>query len=225
MQNKWIDEELMDAVKAYLDMLYKQNNNISFVKKEYYKYLNARYGRTEKSFEYRMQNISYVLLLMGRTWVRGLPPAKNVGPTNIKKIEKFINALENKSNEEYAYFESLVKENINKNNVIIPSGIAKSDIISSSVTTYQRDPSVKAWVFKNSNWICECCKKNSPFISNDGNPFLEVHHMKRLSDGGSDTVNNVVALCPNCHREIHYGINSSLLVEQIYNTVKRLVKE
>ncbi len=37
MQKKWTDEELMDAVKAYLDMLYKQNNNISFVKKEYYK--------------------------------------------------------------------------------------------------------------------------------------------------------------------------------------------
>ena len=114
MQNKWTDEELMDAVKAYLDMLYKQNNNISFVKKEYYKYLSAQYSRTEKSFEYRMQNISYVLLLMGRTWVRGLPPAKNVGPTNIKKIENFINELENKSNETYAYFESLVKENINK---------------------------------------------------------------------------------------------------------------
>ncbi len=56
MQNKWTDEELMDAVKAYLDMLYKQNNNISFVKKEYYKYLSAQYSRTEKSFEYRMQN-------------------------------------------------------------------------------------------------------------------------------------------------------------------------
>ena len=49
--------------------------------------------------------------------------------------------------------------------------------------------------------------------------------MKRLSDGGSDTVTNVVALCPNCHREIHYGINSSLLVDQIYKYVKRLIKE
>ncbi|TOJ58505.1 hypothetical protein CGI36_22670 [Vibrio parahaemolyticus] len=26
-----------------------------------------------------------------------------------------------------------------------------------------------------------------------------------LKDGGSDTVENVKALCPNCHREAHYG--------------------
>jgi 5-methylcytosine-specific restriction protein A len=26
-----------------------------------------------------------------------------------------------------------------------------------------------------------------------------------LSDGGRDTVDNAVALCPNCHRECHHG--------------------
>jgi 5-methylcytosine-specific restriction protein A len=26
-----------------------------------------------------------------------------------------------------------------------------------------------------------------------------------LRDGGSDTINNVIALCPNCHRKRHYG--------------------
>ena len=36
-------------------------------------------------------------------------------------------------------------------------------------------------------------------------PFLEVHHVKSLSDGGEDTLDNVIALCPNCHREKHYG--------------------
>lgn len=225
MQTKWTDEELLASVKVYLDMLNKQNNNISFVKKEYYKNLSNTFNRTEKSFEYRMQNISYVLLLMGRTWIKGLPPAKNVGSTNIRKIEQFINNLDHKSNDENAYFESLVKETINKDSMDTPSGISKPNIISSAVTTYQKDPYVKAWVLKNSNWICECCKKHSPFITSDGHPYLEVHHMKRLSDGGSDTVTNVVALCPNCHREIHYGINSSLLVDQIYKYVKRLIKE
>lgn len=37
MQIKWTDEELLASVKVYLDMLNKQNNNISFVKKEYTK--------------------------------------------------------------------------------------------------------------------------------------------------------------------------------------------
>lgn len=225
MADKWTDEELLASVEAYLDMLNKYNNNIKFIKKEYYEKLSERFNRTEKSFEYRMQNISYVLSLMGRTWIKGLPPAKNVGSNNTRKIEKFINDLENKFNTENAYFESLVKENINKDIKSKPLGISKPNIISSNTTIYQRDPYVKAWVLQNSSWICECCKNYSPFISNDGNPFLEVHHMKRLSDGGSDTITNVVALCPNCHREIHFGINSDVLKEKIYNNVERLIRE
>lgn len=225
MSNIWTDEELIASVRAYLDMLYKYNNGINFVKKEYYEELSNKFNRTKKSFEYRMQNISYVLSLMGRTWIKGLPPAKNVGSNNTKKIEKFINEIENKNNIKNAYFESIVKENINKEKIDKPIGISKPDTISSNVTLYQRDPYVKAWVLKNSNWICECCKNPSPFISNDGIPFLEVHHMKRLSDGGSDTITNVVALCPNCHREIHYGINRILLEEKIYKLIDRLIKE
>lgn len=35
-----------------------------------------------------------------------------------------------------------------------------------------------------------------------GQPFLEVHHIHYLSNGGNDTIDNVIALCPNCHRKI-----------------------
>ncbi len=45
---------------------------------------------------------------------------------------------------------------------------------------------------------------NVVFEREDGSP-LEVHHVIRLADGGSDTINNSVALCPNCHRELHFG--------------------
>ncbi|MFC1652495.1 HNH endonuclease [Planctomycetota bacterium] len=35
--------------------------------------------------------------------------------------------------------------------------------------------------------------------------FLEVHHLFRLADDGPDIPDNVAAICPNCHRELHYG--------------------
>jgi 5-methylcytosine-specific restriction enzyme A len=35
----------------------------------------------------------------------------------------------------------------------------------------------------------------------------EIHHVKLLADSGEDTVENAMALCPNCHRESHFGIN------------------
>jgi 5-methylcytosine-specific restriction protein A len=45
--------------------------------------------------------------------------------------------------------------------------------------------------------------------SKDGMPYLEVHHVKQLKDGGSDRIDNAVALCPNCHRKAHYGKEKS----------------
>ncbi|WP_163591073.1 HNH endonuclease, partial [Klebsiella variicola] len=40
----------------------------------------------------------------------------------------------------------------------------------------------------------------------DGTPFLEVHHIEWLSNGGEDSVENAIALCPNCHRQAHFGV-------------------
>ena len=44
-----------------------------------------------------------------------------------------------------------------------------------------------------------------PFLKINGARYLEVHHLKRLADGGSDTIENAVAVCPNCHRELHFN--------------------
>lgn len=45
----------------------------------YYEDLAAKLGPTERAFEWRMQNISSVMSLMGRGWLQGLKPPKNVG--------------------------------------------------------------------------------------------------------------------------------------------------
>ncbi|MGH7950580.1 MAG: HNH endonuclease [Limisphaerales bacterium] len=71
---------------------------------------------------------------------------------------------------------------------------------------FRRNADVIVAVLKRANGICERCKKNAPFNrKSDGTPFLEVHHRKTLAEGGEDTVENAIALCPNCHREAHYG--------------------
>jgi len=54
--------------------------------------------------------------------------------------------------------------------------------------------------------ICEKCNRKAPFLRDkDNSPYLEIHHKLPLSEGGEDTLDNVVALCPNCHRQAHYG--------------------
>jgi len=73
------------------------------------------------------------------------------------------------------------------------------------VTTsrYQRNPYVVAYTLRRANGICELCEKPAPFNKPNGEPYLEVHHVKHLKDGGEDMTENALALCPNCHRMMH----------------------
>lgn len=72
---------------------------------------------------------------------------------------------------------------------------------------YKRNPYVVIEVLNRSSGICELCKNKAPFFrKTDGTPYLEIHHSIPLSENGDDTVENTIALCPNCHRKMHYGI-------------------
>jgi len=71
---------------------------------------------------------------------------------------------------------------------------------------FNRSPDVVAEALLRAGGICERCSKPAPFSrKSDGSPYLEVHHKLPLSEGGPDTLQNVIALCPNCHREVHFG--------------------
>ena len=70
---------------------------------------------------------------------------------------------------------------------------------------FKRNPDVIAEVLLLANGLCQGCDQVAPFLRVDGRPYLEVHHRLPLAEGGADTVENAIALCPNCHRERHYG--------------------
>lgn len=72
-------------------------------------------------------------------------------------------------------------------------------------TLYKRSRAVRDYVLMRATGECESCKKPAPFARLDGTPYLEPHHTTRLSDGGVDHPKHVGAVCPACHREIHYG--------------------
>ena len=75
-----------------------------------------------------------------------------------------------------------------------------------TVKVFIRNADVIAAVLLRANGRCENCGGEAPFRrKSDGSPYLEVHHKKRLADGGEDTVENAIAVCPNCHRFAHYG--------------------
>lgn len=75
-----------------------------------------------------------------------------------------------------------------------------------SVTVFERNPHVVAAVLERASGRCEDCGSSAPFKRrSDGTPYLEVHHKVKLADAGEDTVENAMAVCPNCHRKAHYA--------------------
>lgn len=75
-----------------------------------------------------------------------------------------------------------------------------------TTTAFARNPDVVAEVLIRARGNCELCHAAAPFSRrSDASPYLEVHHLIRLADGGEDAVSNAVAVCPNCHRREHFG--------------------
>ena len=63
---------------------------------------------------------------------------------------------------------------------------------------------VKSIAFRRADGKCDHCGKPT-FLTESGNLYFECHHVDQSSDGGDDDIFNVVSLCPNCHRMMHYG--------------------
>jgi HNH endonuclease len=225
-QLDWSDEELKASVASYRAMQRALRGSAASVnKREVYRGLSARFGRTEKAFEFRMQNISAVLALLGRDWLPGLKPAAHVGKHVAERIERFLNEADGMSGLEQVGFDIAVREKRRKQPVIPPAGAKVPTRVQAVSTSFVRDPAVKAWVLDRANGSCENCNEPAPFMMLDGQPFLEVHHLRRLADEGSDRVSNAVALCPNCHRRLHYGADAARLRASLLARIPGLAAE
>jgi len=75
----------------------------------------------------------------------------------------------------------------------------------SSTLVYHRSAALKRYVKARAGGVCEGCGEDAPFVTKSGDPYLEPHHTHMLSDGGPDHPASVIALCPTCHRRVHYG--------------------
>lgn len=79
----------------------------------------------------------------------------------------------------------------------------KTTADSPSADLLEPDRIVSEYARRSANGLCQLCGMPAPFAGNDGMPYLEIHHIIPLREGGADSIGNVAALCPNCHRKMH----------------------
>jgi 5-methylcytosine-specific restriction endonuclease McrA len=145
--------------------------------------------------------------------------AELITPKEIVDEREYLQVLQDKVEEA----KKLSRENRLKKLLESPERPERISIISIG---FKRNSLVIAEVIKRANGICELCKKAGPFIKlKDEIPFLEVHHIEPLSEGGKDIVKNAVGLCPNCHREAHYGMNNQEIRKKLKQYIKNLSKK
>lgn len=127
------------------------------------------------------------------------------------KLFPTANETIKESQAEYkATFENEVNESLDDSSENrqrrLASRSTKPKVVYRLVQDYHRDPDVVAEALYRAEGFCEKCKEKAPFIKrSNGEPYLEVHHIIPLSQGGLDSLENVISLCPNCHRKIHFG--------------------
>lgn len=85
-----------------------------------------------------------------------------------------------------------------------------------------RNEAVRVYVQRRAEGVCECCELPAPFSRPNGTPYLEPHHIRRLADGGPDHPRWVAAICPNCHRRIHSGVDGDALNRKLANKLGKI---
>ena len=98
------------------------------------------------------------------------------------------------------------------------------------IYTYPRNKLEMLKAKINSNWQCEISTSHKTFINERLNkPFVEGHHLIPMFvqdqfENAIDFADNIVTLCPNCHRKIHYGLKEEKyeMIQLLYNKRKKL---
>ncbi len=87
-----------------------------------------------------------------------------------------------------------------------------------------RDPVVPRAVKQAEDDTCQVCGRRLKDVRS-GSPYSEAHHVQPLSAGGPDAAENVLCLCPLCHRLFHLGalgIDAELRVVTATGVVERV---
>jgi len=98
---------------------------------------------------------------------------------------------------------------------------------------WPRDPKKAKQAIKQAEFKCEIDDTHETFVSEASRKnYMEAHHLIPLRmqhdfENSLDVVGNIVSICPNCHRLIHYGRDKDkkkvleLLFEQRKDSLKK----
>lgn len=231
----WSDDELRACVAAYRELQLTElaGNKINKTIKRNEVLETALQLRSSGSYEFRMANISSVLSELGLPVLQGYAPRGNVGASITARLVEMINEIWEREGtlERPTADPEMLETRILSARQKIKSGSLSSPPVRTEAAVraeatgrrFVRDPNIIAWVAVTAGGVCESCGLDAPFTRDDGQPYLEVHHVRPLAEGGPDSIDNAIAACPTCHRRFHHGADKNDLRKSVIRKIERLV--
>ena len=121
----------------------------------------------------------------------------------------------------------------NNDLVKLDAPIAKPAEAPKVVYGWNRDRVIVEQVLKADKYICEIDARHKTFVTRRNDQlYLEGHHLIPIShqdefEWSLDVYANIIGLCPNCHRQLHFGKKSEVedILKGLYDMrAERLVK-
>jgi 5-methylcytosine-specific restriction protein A len=124
----------------------------------------------------------------------------------------------------------------NKNNLLSlldePCPV-KPAIFKSEIESERRDRIIVNQVLIASNYECEINKTHKSFISkNTHQEFMEAHHliplnMQKEVSNSLDVYSNLICLCPNCHKLLHFGMkeDKQTVIDDLFDYRKERLQD
>ena len=97
-------------------------------------------------------------------------------------------------------------ESLNKNEIlqiILDKQKNKDELIKINNVSYKRNNYVMALIKKYRDYTCQFC--STTILKESGDYYIEACHIKPKAEGGKDVFENILILCPNCHKLFDYA--------------------
>lgn len=147
----------------------------------------------------------------------------------IQRAKKILEDQENN----FDNYQLKIEKTIYYEGINYKKKLEKSKKIKINSKHYLRDPQVAAYAKQQANYACEFDIRHETFISEISNKqYIEAHHLIPMKyqeqfEYPLDIPENIVALCPNCHRAIHHGIKQQKneIISKLFNTRKKSLQD
>lgn len=98
----------------------------------------------------------------------------------------------------------------------------KPEKVKGTTISFKRDELVAKKGIILSNYKCNLNAGHESFITKNGKPYMEAHHLIPLNaqdkfENSLDVDANIVCLCSNCHKKLHYGMDINKELKYLYD--------